>query len=366
MSMTKPFAYNIYGTTGAAWDAMYASLETAKTSIYWEVYIFIDDAEGKRFSDILEKKAIEGLEVKLIVDTLGSLTLSKKTISRLKKAGVEIIFFYERKKRIRSWWQKLWTRNHRKMLIIDRESTFIGGVNIEAGMKDWFDIMIEIKGDISKQFLPYFAQSYLISGGKRSHIKHLFARQEKISIRGIDFVFDEPSQKRSRARRYYLRALRDAKKKIILFSPYFFPDKGFLRAMKMARKRGVRIDMIMPFRTDLKLVTYAAQSWYQELSDLGIHIHLLHQMMHGKGLIVDDSWAMAGSSNINHTSFYETYESNIRIEDHDMVRSLTKEVLGWLPGSTHIDNMYWEDRSLFEKVKENMALWLYRLWYWRS
>jgi cardiolipin synthase len=343
---------------------MYVAIQEAKKSIFWELYIFIDDDVGCRFFDLLEKKAEQGLEVKIIIDGLGSgYDLPKKRSTSLEKSGVDLRIFSERKHHFRGWWRKMISRTHRKILIIDEHIGFIGGVNIDKRMQDWLDMHAKIEGKAVRSLMRAFAKMYVICGGSRKSVQRLlrypWSKKEDV----YEFVYENAGDNVSQVRRIYVDAFKRAKKRIILFTPYYFPDKAFLYALWQARRRKVRIDLLIPFRSDLRIATYAAYAWFSLMKLLGVHIHVSSRMMHGKGIVVDDDWAMIGSSNIDHTSFYDHYEANVKIKDKKAVRKIIFKLEEWLLDSQKIDYQRWKRRSRWHRVQEWIALNLYVLWH---
>ncbi len=357
--------FSVYSTTEEAWEAMYQAICAATASIYWEMYIFIDDEAGKRFFDLLEEKARAGLDVKVIVDGFGSFRLSRNRIESLKKSGVDIRVFYERRRRRTSWWSMFISRTHRKIAIIDESVGFIGGVNIDRRMKDWLDMHVRIEGPAVRSLLRSFAKSYVISGGDKERVRRLLQYKTRIKKDVIDFIYDDAHTKESRMGKTYVEALLKARERVILFSPYYFPDKQFLRALWEARRRGIHVDILIPFRTDVRLATYAAYTWFSIMAKAGVHVHLTNKMMHGKGAVVDDNWAVVGSSNLDSTSFYDNYEANIEMKDKAMVRNVKQVLLRWIKKSQRLDLARWEKRSWLFRIKEKIAYILYRIWHRR-
>lgn len=359
----KSSQYKIYTTSEAAWDAMRCAIGRATQSIYWEVYIFVDDEAGRSFFDLLEKKGRDGVDVKLILDGFGSFSVSRSRIDSLRQAGVDVRFFNERKNRYRGIWKMLISRTHRKILVIDEHVGFIGGVNIRKHMRDWLDIHIRIKGRAVYSLLRAFAKMYIICGGPKIAVKRLLKYKYRLRRDLIDFIYDRGGSSRSAIRRRYAEALIKARERVILFSPYYFPDKKFLKAMWSARRRGVRVDLLIPFRTDVRIATYAAYAWFAMMAKAGVRIHLVKEMMHGKGVVVDEQWAIVGSSNLDKTSFYDNYEANVKIADKKTVRKLRGILQTWMSASDRFDLARWEKRSWFFKLKEWVALRLYRIWH---
>lgn len=358
--------YAIYSTSEEAWQAMYRAIAGAKKSIYWELYIFIDDEAGNPFFDLLEQKAREGLEIKLIVDSLGSFWLSRKRIESLKKSGVDILFF-NGKVTLKDWWKTIWTRTHRKILVVDDAVGFIGGVNISKQMKDWLDVQVRLEGQIIYSLLRSFHKAYIRAGGSPERIEHLSRRKlgkwSRIRSRREEFIYGDALPFQSRIRDRYTEAFRKAKERIILFTPYYFPDRYFLRELWDARARGVRVDLLIPFRSDVRLATYAGYSLFSVMRKIGVNIHLVKKMMHGKGMIVDDRYAIVGSSNLDQTSFYDNYEANVKIKDRAFVRQLKKVIDGWRTHSMLFDDIKWKRRGWWWQCKERLTAFILAWWH---
>ncbi len=358
--------YQMYSTSQSAWDAMYQAVETATKSIFWELYIFADDEIGHRFFDLLEAKAKAGIDVKLLIDSLGSFWLSKKRIASLRSAGVDVRFFSERK-RLRGWWRLLLSRSHRKILVIDEKIGFVGGVNIERQSKDWLDIHLRVEGQVVHSLLRSFAKMYVLSGGPRRRVRRYLAYRYRVATdlkeeREFELMDHQADTRASTLRRGYVKALIRARERIILFSPYYFPDKAFLYELWRARRRGVKIDLLLPLRTDVRIATYAAYGFFAILKKMGVNVRLTKTMMHGKGAVIDDDLAIVGSGNLDQTSFYDNYETTLSIRNKNLVSRLKDTLEEWMKEAVEVDDA-WEHRSTFHRMKEWIALRLYRLWH---
>jgi len=354
--------HKMYSSSKDALDAMYQAVLAAKKSIYWEVYIFVDDEVGKPFFQALIDRAKNGVDVKIIVDSLGSSDLSDGQVRELRSAGVDIRFFQERKNKYRGWWKRLWARTHRKILVVDEMVGFIGGVNVQKEVSTWLDIQFRFTGKIVHSLLRAFAKSYIVCGGEKSAVRHLLKYNFRLLHDRAEFIFDEPSEKRSVSRHHYSDALLKARERAIFFSPYYFPDKKFLLALWRARKRGIKVDLLLPLRSDIRLMTYASYAWFGLMNKLGVKIYLTDQMMHGKGVIVDDDWAVVGSANLNYTSFYDNYEAGVHLKDKVAVKKLKNKILSWMKNTAALDVAVWEKRGWVQRLKEKLAKFLYNLW----
>lgn len=322
-----------------------------------------DDVTGNEFFSILIDKAKSGVDVKLIFDYWGSIVLSKKKIEELRGLGIDVRLFEDRKRRHLAWWGFFSSRTHRKILIIDEHVGFIGGVNVRHFMRDWLDIHVRVEGKVVRSLLRSFAKSYVICGGNKNAVRHLFKYRFRVLHDEFDVVYDEPGFGRSRVRDQYLRALYKARERVILFSPYYFPDGSFLKALWQAKKRGVRVDLLIPFRSDLRFATAAAFAWFSLLRRAGVHIHFLNKMMHGKGLIVDDDWTMVGSSNIDQLSFFLNHEANLLTHDRSFVKKIKGIVIGWIAESSALEDKQWAGRGRWRRFKEWVALKVYQLFF---
>lgn len=267
--MAKEFSYTFYKTTTEAWDAMYQALYCAQKSILWEVYILIDDEAGNRFIDVLCEKARTGIETKIILDAVGSFVLTKTAEKKLVASGVEVVWYNRLYPEwsISKWFSRLWVRNHRKILIIDEGLAFVGGVNVELPSQSWDDLHVRLQGRIVRPLLRAFAKSYIRSGGAWHKVKqflhpHLTQGLQELRT-GINFIRHSPGfpLQQSSIRKFYLRSLAMAKKSFTLLTPYYVPDKKFLQLIYRARKRGVKVSILLPLRPDHKFLEYMAQTF---------------------------------------------------------------------------------------------------------
>lgn len=355
--------YNIYHTTKEAWEAMLLSIAEAQHSIYWEMYIVVDDDAGSRFFEVLKTKAREGLDVKIILDYWGSFWLSNKKVIELKTAGIDIRSFRQSSNPFfgfKNWFMR---RTHRKILIVDEKIGFVGGVNVGKYMEDWDDLTVELHGKPVRSLLRSFAKFYISCGGDRQKVDRLFKFRYRVQRDTFDFVYDDINRTKSKIKDKYLEAIYKARERIILFSPYYFPDTQFLKALWSARKRNVRIDLLIPFRSDVRLATYAAYGWFSLMSKFGIRVHLTKKMMHGKGVVVDDDLAFVGTSNLEHVSFEYNQEVNVSMTDKRAVGRVKRILERWIMDANELDETKWNKRGWWIRLKEKFARWLYKFWF---
>lgn len=324
----------------------------ARKSIYWEIYTLMDDAAGQPFLDLLGAKARAGLDVKLVIDAIGSFYLSKEAIRKLKDAGVNVLTFHSLKPdlALHNWWRKIWRRTHRKVLIIDEEVVFIGGVNVSAAAADWYDLHVKISGKIVRPLLFGFAKSYIRAGGDKKDVEHFLA--SRVSMDGtrhdsvesklfagldnfrekVNFILHTPVpavKTISPFRRFYMQAIETAKESFNLLTPYYVPDRQFLSLVSRAKRRGVKINIIMPWKTDIRLMQYMAQMFYGISAKAGAAFYFLKKMNHGKAVSSDNKIGLVGSANLTPRSFNLNQEAGVIFSHEQMVEDLNHILDDW-------------------------------------
>ncbi|MBI2037694.1 MAG: phosphatidylserine/phosphatidylglycerophosphate/cardiolipin synthase family protein [Candidatus Magasanikbacteria bacterium] len=331
------FSHKFYNTTALAWEGMRQAILDAKSSVYWEIFALVDDLAGKPFIDLLCAKAQAGLDVKLITDAIGSFYLSKDAINRLKKSGVKFFMFNNLRPELalQNWLRRVWHRTHRKVLIIDREVVFIGGVNVAQYAALWHDLHLRLTGKIVIPILFSFAKSYIKAGGDKKDVADLlrpkiFPNLEEIKEK-INFIFHSPWRDtvRSPFKNFYKQALGTAKEKFNLLTPYYVPDRHFLELVSQAKKRGVNVNIMIPWRTDERVMRYFASMLYGVSSKAGAVFYFLKNMNHGKAVSVDNKLGMVGSANLTPRSFYINHEAGVTFSDEHMVEELNNILDDW-------------------------------------
>ena len=350
--------WEFYTTSKETWQAMKKALSQSQSSIYLESFIFLDDAIGREFVDILVEKAQQGVEVKLILDGVGSFWFSALSLKRLRDAGAHVLSFQSLAfRRVVKSFRRLLHRNHRKTLIIDKQVGFIGGVNLKKAFEDWHDLHVQISG--REQVAPMvrsFGKTWVLGGGSKSLVTKLInhpVTQVKKSARVVKYIFSHPYKRfkeRSRVRRLYISALEQARQRVLIATPYFLPDSSLLDAMAKAARRGVMVQVILPRNPDIKIVTYAMHSLFPRLNAMGIDLYLTDKMMHGKAMVVDHNLGMVGSSNIDPRSFFYNHEANITFAVEQMVAELEEILKTWRAAAWKFDPKGWGKQSWYVRM----------------
>ena len=315
--------YKIYTKTEKAWDAMLHTISHAKSSILFEMYIFVDDtSDSHDFIEILRQKAASGVKVKIIFDAFGS-KVSDTSVKKLREAGVELFFF-----------RTLFRITHRKILIVDERVAFIGGINIKKFFKKWNDLSIKIEGRVVERILSLFAHIYKDCGGKDEFV----LKYDKIlSIqKGKIWFFEHyPPRNSFRLKKYYSDKIENACEKILIISPYFMPNHWVVKALKKASRRGVKVEIILPrIATHPKVANISNYFYMHKLYKHGIKFFLTNEMNHSKIMLVDGEEGILGSQNVDIISFDFNMESGVFFTDPDLIKELEEVVENWKKNST--------------------------------
>ena len=361
------YSYQFYSTTQAAWDAMFEALRAAKKSIFWEVFIFVDDRIGEQFIEILSAKAKAGLEVKMVIDAIGGRDFSKSAARRLKEAGVDLQFYNRLQPdfRVARWISRLWFRNHRKVLIVDEDVVFIGGVNVKANYQAWDDIYLKIAGLVPRPLLRGFAKSYISSGGKKDAVRYMLKLDDRRGWHDLKekmkFIVHSPQFERQKvSRKFYLRALALGKESVNFLTPYYAPDKEFLKAITLAKKRGVKVNIFMPLRPDIKIMELIARAYFRLTIKAGANVYLLPKMNHGKAVTVDDKSGLVGSINVTPRSFSINEESGVYFNDEKMVDELNGIFNGYKKTAQLVNQEMLGRQTWWSRIKDWVASWFDR------
>lgn len=341
--------YKFYTTSEKAWDAMLKAISGAQKFIFLEMYIFVDNIETHKFFEILKEKAINGVKVKIVIDSFGSSELSPETLKKLRDSGVEVLLF-----------SYLLRHTHKKILIIDGKIAFLGGVNIHKLFQKWNDLQIRFSGPMVRSVARSFAKTYQECGGKDLDV--LIYNNKKTILRKTKLWFLEHQQisKKSLLKKHYQDRIQKAREKIIIVTPYFAPHRWLTGALHQATLRGVTVEVILPRETDLWHMNRVNYFYMSQLCQTGIRFYLQKEMLHAKAMLIDDKEGVVGSHNIDPISFDYNLEAGVFFIDEKMVHDLSKIMEEWKQNSiifelsmckkTFIDHILAPIMRLFQSI----------------
>jgi len=352
---------------GEAFPAMLAAIAAARRRVHMETYTWYDDQTGRRFAEVLRKRARAGVHVRVLFDSIGSYGLTEDFLAPLRRDGVQLIEFHPIVP-----WRARWglnRRDHKKLLIVDDEVGFIGGINIgdvyaplEHGGGGWFDMHSRCIGPVVADLARSFRRTWIAAGGEAFEpAKPADAPEPEAGslARAID---NYRMGERSRMRAAYIFAIRNAGARISLMNPYFLPDRGLRRAFRLAMRRRVAVRIIVPAHSDVRVVQLASRHLYPRLLRGGVRIfEWTGHMMHAKTAVIDSVWSTIGSYNIDKRSFLHNLEASLVILDRDFARSLEERFDADLERCREVSLQECLERPLWERVSQ----WIcFRFRYW--
>lgn len=302
-------------------------LKKAKKKIYLEYYIFNSDTIGNQIIDVLIEKAQEGLEIKLIFDAVGS-SVSHKAMKRLKQNNIKVkiympVFF----SRVA---HKANYRNHRKIVIIDDLTGFMGGINVADNYINpnknnlfWRDTHIMLKGEAVYDLQHIFVSDWFFVCGEKLEInKTVDVSSVKTHIPATVLASDFGTSDEI-ILKAFIGMISMAKKEILITTPYFIPPESIFSILKIAAKSGVEIKILLPEEPDLRTAYYASYSYLIDMIKNGVKIYFYTKgMIHAKTMMVDDDMCTIGSANMDYRSFSLNAEANTFIIDESVTSQL--------------------------------------------
>jgi cardiolipin synthase len=340
---------------GQTYPAMLDAIASAQKSILLETYILASDATGDRFKLALVSRAKAGVQVRVIYDAVGSFGLSEAWVDDLRAAGIEVIEFNP----IAPWRARfrLSHRDHRKILVVDDEVGFTGGLNIsndyaavEDGGAGWHDMHCRVRGPIVLDMARLFRRNWIRAGGKP------FAPPQRAEGAGNGDSFVrllENTARRQRAtfRRAYLHVIKAAREVVKIQNAYFLPDRGVRRALIRAAARGVDVQIIVPGHSDVRLIEWASLYVLRRLAARGIKIwRWKGVMLHGKTATVDAIWSTIGSYNFDSQSRFNNLEITAEILDPAIGEQLVRVFDGDVLNCDGYDETVWMNLPWWKKA----------------
>lgn len=301
----------------------------AKHHIHLDMYIFEDDALGRLVADALIDRAREGVMVRVIYDDVGCWQVAHRFFERMREEGIEVAAYLP--VRFPSFTSKVNYRNHRKLVIIDGETGYIGGMNIAlryvkgTGDQPWRDTMLRVKGGavygLQRAFLIdwYFVDRTLITN--RDYYPPLSTFHSPPSTNNCltQIVTSGPTNPYPEIMQGYVRMILAAHRYVYIETPYFLPNEPVLFAIKTAAKAGVDVHILCPLRSDARFVEWASRSYLREAYEAGVKVYLYQAgFLHSKVMVCDDSITTTGSTNVDFRSFENNFEANAFIYDEGM------------------------------------------------
>jgi len=311
-----------------AYPAMINAIEKANYSISLATFIFAKDTAGKMFIDSLSKAVKRGVQVRVLIDDVGSRFSFVPVFNQLRKHGITARKFMPTMLPWRAKYMNL--RNHKKILVVDGKTGFTGGMNIalhnmllKKPGHPVQDVHFRVTGPVVTHLQETFAEDWLFVSKEELQGKSWFPKQQQTGTLIARGITDGPDEDFEKLQNIIMGALSCARRTVRILTPYFLPEPALMDALKVTAMRGVEVDIIVPERGNHRLVAWASAGQFDQLLEKGCRIWLSSPPFdHSKIMIVDDFWSLIGSANWDPRSLRLNFEFNVECYSKEMAESL--------------------------------------------
>ena len=344
-------------TNGAQfYPAMRDAIRAAEASVNLEAYILRPGDAANMLIDAMVERAEAGVEVRLVLDWVGSARMGGEAARRLRDAGCQINFYQPI-----TWYRlhRLNNRTHRELLVIDGKVAFTGGAGVadrwlkpKGHTPAWRDTMARIEGPIVAALQGVFAENWLECCGEVLTSPRQWPELGPVGPTEAMLVKSSPSDRATSSRVVFQMLIEGAVSDIDICTPYFLPDRAMRRVLVRAARRGVRVRVLVPGRlSDQRFVRLASRRMYRELLEGGVRLFEYRpSMTHMKALMVDRTWALIGTTNVDNRSFEHNDEVNVAFREQAVTERLRRDFEADLAASDEVTMETWAARSPFEKL----------------
>lgn len=362
-----PYAGNkviVLKTGKKTFDSIFEAIEQAKQFVHIQYYIFDEGVLQDRFYELFKSKVAEGVEVRMIYDSLGSSSFKGKLKKRFRKIGVKT--FPMMPLRLGSFMYTLNYRNHRKIVVIDGKIGFIGGVNVSdkyikpiSDLGIWADLHLKLQGPVVSSLHRIFIKDYHFSSNEDPLLTEKYLPEiREIGDSIVQMVVSGPDSSQPAILQQYVGMIGLAKKHIYIANPYFIPGPIVINSIKIAVMSGVEVTLVVPGKSDSLMAKYSMYSEFEDLLAVGVKIYLRNDFSHGKVIMIDDEISSVGTGNFDHRSFEHNFETNAIVYDAEVANIIKSEFLKECEDAKQLGYEAFKDRPYKQKVLEGFAKFL--------
>ncbi len=387
----------VYQNAESAFNAFEEAIRAAKHHVHVQFYIWRRDTTGRRFRDLLVEKAREGVEVRVLYDAVGGSAVDGDFIGKIRRAGGKTSSFLP----VQIFSRRLQVnfRNHRKIIVIDGELAFTGGLNLADEYEKWADLACRLDGPVVIQLQEVFAEDwffatkedlvdsrYFRAVPENQMYKELqenglpqlsfewgksaeesasepdalaIARRWGLAKRyevGARVVASGPDDRLAATQKMFFRSLTSATKRVYIMTPYFVPDDAIMTALETAAMRGIDVRIIIPAKSDVVLTQYAGRSYIEGLLSMGVRFFEYdYRILHAKMMLVDDNITILGSANMDIRSFRFNFEASVVLESTDLNEVMARLYVDAMSRSTELRHETFQKRSRRDRLLEGAA-----------
>lgn len=360
MPVKTNHTYNWLCAGDEIFPALIAAIDAAQKSICFEIYIYQDGSLGKQFREALVRAQKRGVQVRVLIDAVGSMLLPRTFWNSLREAGGEVREFNPLALK------RFWIRNHRKLLVCDEQLAFVGGFNIapeyegDGIKKGWCDIGLKIEGPLVVQLTLSFNEMFARADFRHKRFSRLHKSSVKKSVKlpKEQILFSGPGRGHNPFKHALHRDLARAKNVRIIVA-YFLPTWRLRRDLMRVARRGGRVQLILAGKSDVLLSMLAGRSLYRRFLNGSVEIYeYAPQILHAKLIIVDDI-IYVGSSNLDPRSLHINYEMMIRLESKEIANEADKIFTNSLRHCHRVTGAEWsKSHTFWQKIKQHWAYFL--------
>jgi cardiolipin synthase len=340
-------------------DRILGDIDAAQQHAHLLFYIFFADQTGKRVAEALERASARGVTCRVLMDAVGSRQGLERLAPKLRSRGVEVLAMLP-VGLFRRNAARFDLRNHRKIVVIDGRVGYTGSQNIVdptfvKGHPNE-ELMVRVTGPVVAQLQAMFLADHYFETGKVFEPEDLYPKLVDVGKSPAQLVPSGPGYARENGRELIIAMLYGARERIVITTPYFVPDEPFLHAMCAARlRRGVQVHLVLSMHANQLLSQFAQRSYYDDLLDAGIKIHLYRpHFLHAKHLTIDNHIALIGSTNMDIRSFALNAEINLIVYDPAVVGRLRAVQEQYFANSELLESASWKP-SLGARIVQNTA-----------
>jgi cardiolipin synthase len=346
------------------YPAMLKAIRQARSSITIEAYIYWAGSIGQKFADAIAERALAGVDVKILLDAVGSSTIGREILKTLQDSGCQVRWYNK------MFWRTIGrfnNRTHRKSLIIDGSLAFTGGAGIAdhwlgnaEDPKHWRDVQIRLEGPGAVPLQTGFVQNWLATTGEIVTGPRYFPKPEPAGPIAVQTILSSPAGGSSAVRTMYYLSIVCAQRKLYIANAYFIPDESGVDILVSARKRGVDVKLMLAgIHNDMTLARYGGIHLYGKLLEAGIEIYEYNRtMLHQKTMVVDGAWITIGTTNFDNRSFALHEESNVCIYDTRLADRLEQIFFEDLAACDRVTLESWRRRGMVTRIRGVAALFL--------
>ena len=341
---------------------MLAAIDRARSCVFLEMYIFAADTTGREFRDHLAAAALRGVRVMVLADAWGSWTTPEQFWTPLRAAGAQVRLFHPIRRGLFPF------RNHRKLLLVDDESAWLGGMNVadeyrtgRGGQAPWRDFLLAVEGPEVARLHRSFLRMW-VRAERPLAMRALFRRRAPVDGElpegSVRFIASGPGETARLALQTHREVIRGARVRLDLAMGYFFPPGRILRELRRAVGRGVRVRLLVGSGTDVPAMRWAARGLYGRLLRAGIEVYeYFPAILHAKLAVADDT-VLVGSANLDLRSDRLNHELTAVVFDPVLAAVARQAFEADLTRSERIELAVWRKRSRFDKARELISYWL--------